>query len=117
EYRSEEAQGFISDELTYYQTDVATQIFSNASFRKQTYLSQMFRLNYTYSGKYLLTFTVRRDGYSGFGENRKYGTFPSAAIGWNIYREPFLQDNEILSLLKIRASYGLNGNQAVPAYS
>jgi len=117
DYRSLQGQGFISDELTYYQMDVASLLFADANYRKQTYLSQMFRLNYTYDGKYLLTFTIRRDGYSGFGENRKFGVFPSAAVGWNVHREAFLQDNSVLSLLKLRFSYGLNGNQAVPAYS
>lgn len=117
EYRSQQAQGFINDVLTYYQTDVATQIFADASYRQQNYVSQMFRLNYVYDSRYLLTVTARRDGYSGFGEARKYGTFPSVAVGWNLHRESFLADNEILSQLKIRASYGLNGNQAVPAYS
>jgi TonB-linked SusC/RagA family outer membrane protein len=117
DYRSQEAQGFISDALTYYQTDVATLMFANASYRKQNYLSQMFRLNYTFDSRYLFTFTVRRDGYSGFGENRKFGIFPSAAIGWNLSNESFLRNNEVISQLKLRLSYGLNGNQAVPAYS
>lgn len=117
DYRSQEAQGFISDELTYYQTDVATLIFADASYRRQTYLSQMFRLNYTFDSRYLVTFTVRRDGYSGFGENRKYGVFPSAAIGWNLSNESFLKNNDVISQLKLRLSFGLNGNQAVPAYS
>lgn len=117
EYRDQDAQGFISDELTYYQTDVALQIFGDASYRKQTYLSQMLRLNYSFDSKYLFTVTVRRDGYSAFGEDRKFGVFPSAAIGWNMHNENFMNMIEPISMLKLRLSYGLNGNQAVPSYS
>ena len=58
----------------------------------------------------------RRDGYSGFGADTKYGIFPSVALGWNITREAFMSGIEFLTILKLRASYGLNGNQAVSSY-
>lgn len=110
------AEGFPNDKLTYYQSNVALSVIPDASFAKETLISQMARLNYSYKSKYLLTLTARRDGFSGFGENNKYGFFPSMAVGWNIGREDFLQDSEVLDELKIRASYGSNGNQAVSAY-
>lgn len=76
----------------------------------------MLRLNYNYDSKYLLTATIRRDGYSAFGTTTKYGTFPSLALGWNISEENFLKNNTVLNKLKLRLSYGENGNQAITPY-
>ena len=76
----------------------------------------MLRLNYTYDKRYLLTLTGRRDGYSGFGAQTKWGIFPSLALGWNLANESFFPFKDIFNELKLRASYGLNGNQAVGAY-
>ncbi len=69
------------------------------------------RLNYGYKSRYLLTATIRADGSSRFGENNKYGYFPSVALGWNINNEDFMADNELFSNLKLRASWGQTGNQ------
>ena len=71
---------------------------------------QMFRLNYSYRSKYLLTGTIRRDGFSGFAQNEKTAYFPSFAFGWIASEESFLNRSEWLDLLKLRASYGVNGN-------
>lgn len=76
----------------------------------------MARLNYSYASRYLLTLTIRRDGYSGFGSKTKWGTFPSVAVGWNLANEDFFPLTNVFSELKLRASYGLNGNQAIGAY-
>lgn len=76
----------------------------------------MLRINYTFDNKYLLTLTGRRDGYSGFGEDKKWGVFPSVALGWNLHRESFMEGLSFVSEMKLRASYGSNGNQAVAAY-
>ena len=111
-----EGTGFPNDVLTYYQMDVAALLSPSATYRESNLISQMLRLNYSYDDRYLLTITGRRDGYSGFGQNEKYGFFPSVALGWNITNEPFMNDAGLLSLLKLRASYGLNGNQAVDSY-
>lgn len=80
-------------------------------------ISQMARLHYGYDNRYLVTFTIRRDGYSRFGADNKFGTFPSAALGWVASREAFLSDVKWIDLLKLRLSYGLNGNQAVSRYA
>jgi TonB-linked SusC/RagA family outer membrane protein len=78
-------------------------------------LSSIFtRLQYSYKGKYLLSAVVRRDGSTAFGPNNKFGYFPSASIGWNVSDEPFLEDNEVINSLKIRASYGVIGNDKIP---
>lgn len=79
-------------------------------------LSYLGRVNYTYLDRYLFTATFRVDGSSRFGENRRYGTFPSGAIGWRVSEEPFLRDVDALSNLKLRASYGIVGNDKIGAY-
>ncbi len=112
------AEGFPNDVMTYFQPGKATLIEPSASYSKENYISQMIRANYSYDGRYLLTVTARRDGYSAFGENNKFGLFPSVAVGWNINRESFMSTySQWLNRLKLRASYGENGNQAVSAYS
>lgn len=80
-------------------------------------ISQMGRLNYAYDSRYMMTFTVRRDGASVFGRNNKYGTFPSAAVAWNLHNESFMQNaKHIVNNLKWRISYGLSGNEAIGIY-
>jgi len=112
-----EGQGFPNDVLTNYQMASATLLTPSSVNFKQNLLSQMGRLNYGYDGRYLITLTTRRDGYSGFGANSKYGVFPSAAVAWNIHRESFMKNINFINNLKLRVSYGLNGNQAVSSYS
>ena len=73
------------------------------------------RVNYGYNNKYLLTATLRADGSSKFGKNNRYGYFPSVALGWNITNEAFLQESEIVSNLKLRASWGQTGVQEIPS--
>ncbi|MBP1221639.1 SusC/RagA family TonB-linked outer membrane protein [Flavobacterium sp. 1355] len=71
------------------------------------------RLNYSFDNKYLLTASMRADGSTRFGENNKYGYFPSFALGWNINNESFLQDSATINNLKLRVSWGQTGNQEV----
>lgn len=89
---------------------------TSSTYYKENHISQMGRLNYSYNGKYLFTLTTRRDGYSGFGLTTKYGLFTTAAVAWNLTRESFLKLPPGISLLKLRASFGKNGNEAVGAY-
>jgi TonB-linked SusC/RagA family outer membrane protein len=109
------ARGFPGDELTWYQASSAAVIEPGYSFSDQTTLSNMLRINYNYDDRYLLTLTGRRDGFSGFGENHKWGNFYSGAAGWNAHNEVFLRES-IFDQLKLRVSYGLNGNQAIGPY-
>ncbi|QKJ29026.1 TonB-dependent receptor [Mucilaginibacter mali] len=111
------AQGFPNDVLTYYQANQALQVLPSSSYSKRALVSQMGRLNYSYNSKYLLTLTGRRDGASPFGDDRKYSFFPSAALAWNISSEDFMSKVKAISNLKLRLSYGSNGNQAVSPYS
>ncbi|MEK6481191.1 TonB-dependent receptor [Catalinimonas sp. 4WD22] len=77
---------------------------------EESYLYQMGRINYDFKNKYLLTATLRRDGFSGFSENNKFGLFPSLGLGWVLSEENFLANAANINFLKIRASYGINGN-------
>lgn len=89
-------------------------ILSNTSFRDANRLVSYFgRLNYKLMDRYLLTLTVRRDGSSRFGENNRFGTFPSGAIAWNVSKESFMQDS-FISNMKLRLGYGVTGNQEIP---
>ncbi len=72
------------------------------------------RATYQYDNKYLATATLRADGSSKFGENNKYGYFPSFSVGWKISEEAFMQ-NSVFSSLKLRAGWGLTGNQEIPS--
>jgi TonB-dependent starch-binding outer membrane protein SusC len=75
--------------------------------------SQFGRINYSYDSKYLFSATVRRDGSSRFGPNKRWGVFPSASVGWVISDENFFKSLPVLSFAKIRASYGVTGNDQV----
>ena len=77
----------------------------------------MLRAIYTFNDKYIVTGTVRRDGFSGFGKNHKFGVFPSAALAWRISEEDFFKNNvDWMENLKLRLSYGQNGNRTVGRY-
>ncbi|MGH2623120.1 MAG: SusC/RagA family TonB-linked outer membrane protein, partial [Sphingobacterium sp.] len=78
--------------------------------------SYLARINYTYKDRYLFSASVRRDGSSNFGPNNKWGNFPSVSAGWNISEESFLQDATFLNALKLRASWGELGNDAIGAF-
>lgn len=77
-------------------------------------ISYLGRINYTFNDRYLLTATFRADGSSKFAEGNKYSYFPAFAAGWNIYNEPFMEGIEVLSNAKIRASWGVVGNDKIP---
>ncbi len=79
-------------------------------------VSLLARANYSYKDRYYLTATIRSDGSSRFGENNRWGTFPSASVGWRISSEEFMQSLKFLSDLKLRASYGVTGNNAIGNY-
>ena len=111
-----DAQQFPSDALTSYQANVALALQPSSTYSKRTLISQMYRLNYSYDSRYLLTVTGRRDGSSVFGANNKFAFFPSVALGWNITNEKFMEKNTLFSNLKLRLSYGTNGNQAISPY-
>lgn len=91
---------------------------TSGSESTQIYTLQSFlaRVNYGYKDKYLITGTLRRDGSSRFGANNRWGTFPSASVGWRVSEEAFMKGQSLVSDLKLRASYGLTGNNAIGNY-
>ncbi|HQK36407.1 MAG TPA: SusC/RagA family TonB-linked outer membrane protein, partial [Bacteroidales bacterium] len=108
------ATTFINDALAYYDLAAGTSQSNDSQGNIYTLASQMGRINYSYDGRYLLTITARRDGYSAFGANTsKYGLFPSVAVGWNIANESFMKNLKAINQLKLRVSYGETGNQAI----
>ncbi len=80
-------------------------------------MSYLARINYNYKNRYLLSVAVRSDGSSRFGEDNRWGTFPSASIGWIVSEENFLKDVKMLSLFKLRGSYGVVGNNNIGNYT
>lgn len=98
-----------------YETNVAkTRVLENTKYITESYLVSLFaRLNYTLNEKYILTATVRRDGSSRFGEDNRWGMFPSVALGWDLKKENFLKDVNALSALKLRLGYGITGQQDI----
>ena len=83
---------------------------------KTALASYLGRLNYTLADKYLFTATARRDGSSRFGEDHRWGVFPSVAFGWRLSEEPFMQRFGAIDQLKLRASYGVAGNPSIAPY-
>lgn len=108
--------GFGSDRIKTL--NGGSQILESTSNAESWGISSYFgRLNYNLADKYLFSVNYRVDGSSRFGRNNKYGQFPSASIGWNMIEEEFMQGVRSLSNLKLRASYGITGNQEIGNYS
>ena len=106
------SRGFATPDIPYQ--DVAAEASNAGSDEARRVLfSQGLFADYDYDGKYILSGSVRRDGSSRFGPDNKYGTFWSASAAWNIAKEDFLADT-FVNNLKLRASYGTSGNQAIP---
>jgi TonB-dependent starch-binding outer membrane protein SusC len=96
----------------------AAEISSIYNESAYTFMSFLSRLNYDYKGKYLVSFTARRDGSSRFGINNKWGVFPAASLGYNISEESYFKPlKAVVNFLKIRGSYGLSGNAEIGNYA
>lgn len=108
---------FFTDITQYYNLGIGAEpTFPSSGYNKWSMASFLGRLNYDYANKYLITVSTRYDGSSRFGENNRFGFFPSGAIAWRVNQEEFLKDIYWLSNLKIRGSYGRTGNQDIPLY-
>jgi TonB-linked SusC/RagA family outer membrane protein len=109
--------GLKDPSLGYYNIGLAGAFDVNSNYQKWSLLSLLGRVNYAYKGKYLLSASLRRDGSSKFQGDNMYSVFPSVAAGWNVAQEPFLRGQTVLSNLKLRASWGLTGSQAINPYA
>ena len=116
EFTSMQGVGFFSDAEGYNNIGLATDVAQNyvQSSRNPDLvkISQFFRANYSYKGKYILTFNARRDGASDFAPDKKYGFFPGASAAWRISDESFMATSKTVSDLKLRVGYGSVGNDA-----
>ncbi len=88
----------------------------SSGFNEWSLASALGRVNYTLNGKYLFTASLRADGSSRFAPGNKWSYFPSGAVGWRISDEPFLVGNRLVNNLKLRASYGITGNQGINSF-
>lgn len=110
-------QDFFTDIMGSDNLSIGSKILNPTSNKERSRLaSYFFRTNYRLMDKYLFTFTFRSDGSSRFGENNKWGYFPSGAIAWRVKEESFMKDIEQISNLKLRASVGITGNQEIGSY-
>jgi len=107
------ARNLVTDELQQFGSDSQTIGSGNS---KTTRLGYLGRLNYNFDSKYIFSASIRRDASSRFGENNRWGTFPSASLGWVISEEDFFGDDSNINNLKIRSSYGITGNDAIGDY-
>lgn len=108
--------GFVSDQIRTL--NGGTTISRSESEAQSWGIASYFgRLNYNFRGKYLFQVNARIDGSSRFGAANKYGFFPSASVGWNVADEPFMAAVSQISNLKLRASYGITGNQEIGNYA
>lgn len=89
----------------------------SSNYIKSVLLSYLGRVNYNYDDRYLATISFRRDGSSRYSDGHKWGTFPSAALAWRISNEAFMAGQNVFSDLKLRASWGLTGSQAIDPYT
>lgn len=120
ESTSTTAKTFTDMSLGYNNMGLAQQDLNviGSSAWAESSLYSMARIVYSYADRYIFTGTIRRDGFSGFGENNKFGYFPSAALAWRASEERFIKDNvNWLDNLKVRLSYGSNGNRTAGRYS
>ncbi|MCG8310123.1 MAG: TonB-dependent receptor [Cytophagales bacterium] len=113
------ADGFTNDLLEYNKLSTGDPELrlSDSGFSDWTMVSFLGRVNYSYNDKYLFTASVRQDGSSRLAKNHKWAFFPSAAAAWRLGEEDFIKDLGVFYDLKLRASYGKTGNQAIGIYS
>ena len=114
-YLNGSIQSFASN-LTQQMDNGTKQPTLGGSTSSWSLVSYMGRVNYSYNGKYLATATLRRDGSSRFGEGNKWGVFPSGSIAWRMSEEDFMKPITFINSMKVRAGYGVTGNQEIGNY-
>lgn len=115
DYMYGEARGFPNDNIQTLNAGTMYQLSSTKS--AYSMISYFGRANYTFDNRYLFTATVRTDGSSRFGQNKKWGVFPSVSAAWRVSQEGFMANLPAISDLKLRVSYGIAGNNRIGNYS
>lgn len=113
---SSEGTGFPPTLLLQYSAVSATPKIASNTISDYSFLSQFSSANFNYKDRYILSGSFRRDGSSRFGSNNRYGNFWSVGASWNLTKEAFMQDYAFFNQLKLRASYGVNGNAGIGNY-
>jgi TonB-linked SusC/RagA family outer membrane protein len=111
--------GYFNDSNTFNNLASGSDPSRNAigsSYDRFQLVSWLGRVNYTFKNKYILTLVGRADGSSRFAKGHRYGFFPAAGLAWRLGREPFIKKLHVFSNLKLKASYGISGSQAIPSY-
>ena len=111
-----EGKGFLVDQLGFNNMSGASTVVVSSFNEPRSILSYMGRLNYVYSDKYMATVTYRADASSVFGKDNKWGYFPSTSVAWRLSEEDFIKSIDAITELKLRASYGLTGNQGIQPF-
>ncbi len=118
ENRHINVKNFSTDLFSYNNLGAASEITGVSSYEFENILISYFgRINYGFDNKYLFTFTLRADGSSRFGEDNRWGLFPSGSFAWKLSQEPFIQDLGVFSNLKLRLGYGTTGNDQIGNYA
>ncbi|HEV7329883.1 MAG TPA: TonB-dependent receptor [Flavisolibacter sp.] len=115
-FSSLQSQGFPPTFRLTYPSAGATPITANATISDYSFVSQFASANFNYQNRFVVSGSFRRDGSSRFGGNNRYGNFWSVGASWNIDREGFMQGLDLFSQLKLRTSYGVNGNAGIGNY-
>ncbi|MBL7697803.1 MAG: TonB-dependent receptor [Chitinophagaceae bacterium] len=115
-YSTINASDFGDQDIGVFDLGGASLVTSNSDYSERVINSYLGRINYAYNDKYLFTASLRGDGSSVFGNDHKWGYFPSGSVAWRLSEEEFLKNTGIFSDLKIRASFGVTGNQAINPY-
>ena len=109
-------QGFPGDD--FKKLSSASKItFGSSTGTGYSYISYFARANYKFADKYLLSLSGRSDGSSRFGQDKRFGFFPAASVGWIVSQESFLNNSKLISFLKVRASYGVTGNSEIDDFA
>jgi TonB-linked SusC/RagA family outer membrane protein len=111
------ANNFFIENPNFIYLGSGTPLSSGGSGAEYGLIGQFGKINYNYKGKYLLGASLRRDGSSRFGKDFRYGTFASASAAWRLSAEEFMKDIPTISDLKLRASWGQNGNDNIKNYN
>lgn len=117
ESTSASGTGFTNLNLSYNSLELAQIQKTTSDGWNEALNYQMGRVNYKFRNKYLVTGTIRRDGFSGFAENNKWGVFPSVSLGWVVSEEEFFKKIDFMNSLKLRAGYGTIGNLTTRYFS
>ena len=115
-YAAIQGTGYDNDNVQTINNATTIAAANQLSWEK-TLQSLISRVTYAYDDKYLASFSYRRDGSSVFGSDYKWGNFPAGSIGWRVSEEEFLKNSNVISNLKLRASYGVTGNNSINLYS